>query len=163
LSDVTPIPNDQWFEVHCAPKLAGLVQSPTGYYDISIGLCYRRHDFKTEEGDKIDFSIFPRWVEVPNLWKPNYPHVIRFLRALQEKINTFTHSGEPIINIRLYLSGANGPMKAFEYAYYCPLVDGFDYWALPESWKLTMMNHNSETQLYDAEPPLWDYASSWLR
>jgi len=153
---VEPLSNDEWYERHVEEKIENLKIESSGYYSINIGLCYKRHLYVDELEGRVDFSIFPMIVEVPQKWTSNYGHSVRFLRALQAKIDSFNQPGA-IIDIRLYISGASGCFKAFEYAYYDHKErNGFEYFERPASWMCKYMIWNNSITTYEEEPAIYE-------
>jgi hypothetical protein len=153
---VDPLSNDDWFERHVEDKIENLEIKESGYYSIDISLCYKRHLFVDEFGGRVDFSVFPMIVEVPQKWTSNYGHAIRFLRTLKAKIDSFNQPGA-IIDIRLYISGASGCFKAFEYAYYNKQAkQGFEHFDAPESWMCKYMIWNNNIQTYEEESAIYE-------
>ena len=151
-----PISNDDWFERHVSKKIESLQREDSGYYAINIGLCYKRHVYVDEFKGTVKFSVFPMMVESPQKWTSNYGHTIRFLRTLKAKIDSFKQPGA-IIDIRLYISGASGCFKAFEYAYYDhkkrPV---FEYFERPAQWMCKYMIWNNNTKAYEEESAIYE-------
>ena len=153
---VGPLSNSDWFERHCTLKIDALKKEDSGYYAINIGLCYKRHEYVDEIKGNVRFSIFPMMVESPQKWTSNYGHAIRFLRALQAKIDSFNQPGA-IIDLRLYISGASGCFKAFEYAYFNKQAKpGFEHFDTPESWMCKYMIWNSDIKTYEEESAIYE-------
>ncbi len=149
-----PKTNDEWFDSHIMKRINALEYQPTGMYFLNIGLCWRRHPYKDDYEGKVNFSLFPKMVITPQKWVPNFSHCVRFLDALQAKIESFGH-GVGRVDIRLYISGASGPRHAIEYAFEDEFPrKGLPYFKTPLSWRLIPMVFNSQTKEYEEEPTI---------
>jgi len=148
---------DEWFEESVRPNIDNIKRQENGYYTISIALCYKRHEYYDKEtGQRVTFAVFPKILASPHIWEPNYPHAVRFLKALQEKLDSFGQKN-PVVNLKFYWSGADGPGTAMRYALYAPHVNGFAYFALPDNWSITFMKHKPHDNSYEEEKSLYEY------
>jgi len=151
-----PIDLDTWFTTHVLPNINKIEREDGNYYRINVALCYNRHHFRDNNGERVLFSVFPKWLDAPNLMRPNYPHVVRFLTALENHIREIDPDDKSMVSLNLYLSGATGPVLAFYEAYYGPEAPGIAYWRRPNNWFLTFCSFNSQNREYENERSLFD-------
>lgn len=156
--DVPIIGPDEWFEESVVPNIEKIQRNEMGYYSISIALCDKRHDYYDKETkQEVKFAVFPKRVHSPHLWTPNYPHAVRFLKTLKEKLESFGQKS-PVVNIKFYWSGADGPGEALRQALYAPPVSGFEHFALPHNWNITFMKYQPIEASYKEEKSMMEMA-----
>lgn len=157
-SDIPTIGTDEWFEESVVPNIDRIQRMDNGYYSISIALCEKRHDYYDKETKQdVKFSVFPKRVHSPHLWQPNYPHAVRFLESLKAKLESFGQRN-PVVNLKFYWSGADGPGEALRQALYAPPVTGYAYFALPDNWNVTFMKYQPNEGTYKEEKSLLEHA-----
>ncbi len=161
--EITPIDLDVWFDNHIMQRVKTIEYDESHYYRINVALCYKRHHFRDNEGNRVLFAVFPQWLDAPNLVRPNYDHAVRFLKALENHIREIDPDENVMVSLNLYLSGASGPMLAFHEAYYGPEVEGFPYWHRPNGWFLERQSFNSQTKTYEKERSMFDYKATFPR
>lgn len=148
---------DEWFEESVRPNIENIQRQENGYYTISVALCYKRHEYYDKETrQKVTFAVFPKILASPHVWQPNYPYAVKFLNALREKLDSFGQKN-PVVNLKFYWSGADGPGEAMRAALYAPPVKGFAYFALPDNWSITFMKHKPHDNSYEEEKSIWEF------
>lgn len=162
--NLNPVGSDEWFEESVRPQIVNIQRQENGYYTISIALCYKRHEYYDKETkQKVTFAVFPKILVTPHMWEPNYAHAVKFLNELKEHLDSFKHNGPPIVNIKFYWSGADGPGEAMRQALYAPPVKGFAYFALPDNWSITFMKHKPHDNSYEEEKSILEYLRMQMR
>ena len=153
-----PFTNDEWFEKHVMPRLEQIEYQPSGQYFINVGLCWKRHRYEDDYEGRIKFSAFPGMVHNPQDWTAHWPHAVRFLKALHEKLQSFDRDIMPLVDLRVYLSGAPGCRDALRDAFHDNVKrKGFDCFHTPFTWRYIPMHYNAETKKYEEKPDIYAY------
>lgn len=155
--DMEPILNDDWFERHVIPKLDKLTRQDDGMYFINVGLCWNRHRYTDDHDGRVTFSVFPAKVTSPQDWTAHWPHAVRFLTALHNKLKSFDQDFARV-DLRVYLSGAPGCRDALRDAFHDNVKrKGFPSFHTPFSWKYIPMHFNSVRGKYEEKPDIYSY------
>ncbi len=126
-----------------------------GYYNIPIALCDKRHDYYDKETkQEVKLAVFPRSTQPPSM-DTKLSACGEVLKTLKDKLESFGQKS-PVVNIKLYWSGADGPGEALRQALYSPPVSGFEYFALPHNWNITFMKYQPIEASYKEEKSMME-------
>ena len=55
---LTPLENDDWYDMHVVPKINEIEYQDSGHYFINVMLCWNRHRFRDAYEGKLSLAVF---------------------------------------------------------------------------------------------------------